>query len=102
MDVGVDESRHQGCRAQIDHRGAGRMRDRGASFNNAIAAYQHLTGAREPALLHIEDVGCVEHDDVVRRTGGGGDGRLGVESRGGGKHQNEDESGSGAQGQARE
>ena len=82
--------------AQIDHRGAGRMRDRGASFNNAIAAYEHFAGTGQPALLHIEDMGRVEHDDVVSGNGGSG-GRLSMESRCASKNQNEDERSSEAQ-----
>ncbi len=71
MDVGVDEPGHQRRRAQIDHGGAAGMRDRGTSFNNAIAAYEHLAGTDERAMLHIKHVGSVEHDGVARGNRGG-------------------------------
>ena len=96
MDVDVDEPGHQSCRAQIDHRGAPGMGDRGTSFNNAIAAHQHLAGADEGAMFHIEDVGGMEHDGIASRNGGG---RLSLECIYSGESQDEDErSGGGAQG----
>jgi hypothetical protein len=95
MDVDIDEPRHQGGRAQIDHRGAIGMGDRGPNFNNAIAAYQHLPGTDQRAMLHIEDVGCVEHDIIASGSGG----RLSLECMYAGESQHEDECcGSGAQG----
>ena len=95
MDVGVNEPGHQCCRAQIDYRDAAGMGDRGTSFNNAIAAYEHLAGADERAMLHIKDVGGMEHDGIA----GGSGRRLSLECMYGGESQNEGErSGSGAQG----
>ncbi len=88
MDVGVDESGHQCCRAQINHRGATGMGDRRTSFNNAIAAHQHLAGADERAMFHIEHVGGVEHDGVVLSV------VLSIERIRCGENQNEDESSS--------
>ena len=69
-------ARHQSCHTQIDRCGATGMGDRGTSFNNAIAAYQHLAGADEGAMLHIKDVGGMEHDGIA---GGNGRGRLSLE-----------------------
>ena len=100
MDVGVDQPRHQGCRAQIDHRRSAGMGDRGASLNNAIAAHQHLSRANKRAMLHIEDVGGMEHDNIARGSRGGRGGSLRLERRRSGEGQNKREpSGSGAQGQ---
>jgi hypothetical protein len=47
-------------------------------------------------------VGRVEHNGVVGGNGGASGGRLSMESRCGGKNQNEDERSSGAQGQEQE
>src|SRR5208337_2383767 len=91
MDVNVDEPRHQGCCAQIDHGGTDGMGDRGTDFNNAIAAYQNLAGAREYALLHIEDVGGMEHDGVAGGSSGGNRGRLSPKRMYAGESQDEDE-----------
>ena len=99
MDVGVDEPRHQGCRAQIDPGGPAGMGHRGTSFHNAISAYEHLAGADERAMLHIQDVGGMEHDGVA----GGSGGRLSLECRCGGERQQEHEPrGSRAQGSEHE
>jgi len=98
MDVGVDEPGHQRGRAQIDYRDATGMGDRGTSFNNAVAAYQNLGGADEDAMLHIEDVGCVEHNIVAGRSGAGSGRRLSLDCMYSGKSQDEGErSGGGAQ-----
>ena len=75
------------------------MSDRGTGFNNAIAAYQHLAGTDEGAMLHIKDVGGMEHDGIASRNGGGSGGRLSLECMYSGESQDEDErSGGGAQG----
>src|ERR1035441_8298573 len=99
MDVDVDEPGHQSCRAQIDHRGAAGMGDQGTSFNNAIAAHEHLARADEGAMLHIEDVGGMENDGTASGNVGGSGGRLSLECIYSGESQDEDErSGGGAQG----
>jgi hypothetical protein len=69
------------------------MGDRGTNFNNAIAAYQHLTGTDEDAMVHIEDVGCVEHDIVAGGSGAGSGRSLSLDCMYSGESQDEDEGG---------
>ena len=41
------------------------MGHRGTSFDDAIAADEHFAGADERAVLHVEHVGGMEHDDAA-------------------------------------
>ena len=83
MDVSVNESGHQGCPAQVDHRGASRVCHGCASLNDSTAVNQYLAGADQHAMLYVEHMRGMEYDDVA----GGRSGCLSKERGGGGDSQ---------------
>jgi len=72
MDVGVDESGHEGAVAEIDDGGSGGMGDAGAGLGNAVSADENFAGSDEGAVVDIEQMGGVE--DCYLRLGLGGEG----------------------------
>jgi hypothetical protein len=69
VDVRVDESRHEGERAEVEDAGSGGMRDGGPDGGDVVALDEDFAGRDEGAFFDIEQVRGVEDD---KRTSGWG------------------------------
>ena len=70
MHMRVDQARHQGGVAQIDHFRARRMTDRAAHRRDAVALDQDLAGRHDAAAFRVEQARGMQHNGVRRRRRG--------------------------------
>ncbi len=71
MHMRVDQARHQGGVAQIDHFGVRGMLHAAAGGRNAFAFDQDFTGTNDLAALHIQQPGGVQNDRMTGARGTG-------------------------------
>jgi hypothetical protein len=67
MNVGVDQSGHEGAVAEIDDFCAGRALNRNSYRDNAIALHQNFAGLEQTSVLDIQQTGGVKNDGARRR-----------------------------------
>jgi hypothetical protein len=66
MYVGIDQTRHEGCVAEVDGLHPGGVSYGGAGGNNFSALNQDLTGSENTACFYIEQARGMENDGLRR------------------------------------
>ena len=75
VDVGVDETRHQGCGAEVDGLGSRGVGDVLADLGDAVAGDEDFAGGDELAGGDVEQVSGVEDCGFLSLLSGGGEGK---------------------------